>query len=97
VAMPHNRDSEGRFLPGASGNPGGRPRKLAELDPVLDEHRSPENVRAVLAKLRELALAGDIQAMRLYLDKVFPTLKRLEDEIDLTGAPDAVLQWLGGK
>src|SRR5262245_46927637 len=40
------------------GTSGGRPRKLVEIEAVVDEHRTPEKVREALDKLRELALEG---------------------------------------
>lgn len=42
---------------GASPNPGGRPRRLAEIEKMLDaEHRTVENMREVFARLKALAL-----------------------------------------
>lgn len=41
---------------GPSLNPGGRPKKLVEIEAVLDaEHRTVENMREVFAQLRALA------------------------------------------
>ena len=58
------------------------------LDLVVDEHRSPENVRAAICKAPDLAMAGELQAIRLYFDGVLPTLKRWEDEVDLLDVPE---------
>lgn len=44
------------FPPGNRANPGGRPKKLVEIEAVLDaEHRTVENMREVFAQLRALA------------------------------------------
>lgn len=54
------RGEAGRWLPGTSPNPGGRPKKLREIEEMLDaEHRTPENMRVVFARLKALAL-GEI-------------------------------------
>jgi hypothetical protein len=51
------RDGAGRWQPGVSPNPGGRPRKIVEIERMLDEqHRNVENMRRVFERLRELAL-----------------------------------------
>ena len=86
------RESNGRFPKGVSGNPGGRPRRAGEIEAVLDEHRIPEKMREVLSKLRELALAGEPGTMKLYLDRVMGPVRDLD--IDLSDAPDEVLAWM---
>ena len=51
------RGEKGKWLPGASPNPGGRPKALRDIEKMLDaEHRNPENMRAVFDRLRALAL-----------------------------------------
>jgi hypothetical protein len=64
---------------------------MREVWAVLDEHRTAENLRGVLAKLREVALTGEPRAMKHYLDRV---MGPVHEEIDLTGAPDEVVDWL---
>lgn len=61
-----DRDEIGRFLPGTSGNPNGRPPKDESLTEVLDvlgketEELSGQTRREVLAaKLWEMAIAED--------------------------------------
>lgn len=47
------------FPPGNRANPGGRPKKLVEIEAVLDaEHRTVENMRWVMSRLRLLACGG---------------------------------------
>ena len=51
------RDAKGRLLPGQTANPGGRPKKLREIEAMLDkEHRDPAKMREVFDRLRALAM-----------------------------------------
>lgn len=53
------RDPAGLFLPGTSPNPGGRPRKLREIEQLIDvEFRCYEEVRQGYLTLRALAFNG---------------------------------------
>lgn len=98
------------FKPGVSGNPGGKPKKLREIEAMLDaEHRTPENMRQVFARLRVLAMGETIEVQHkdgtiVVQLKAIPDFMRLylervmgpvkELEIDLSTAPDAALTWL---
>lgn len=75
------------FKPGESGNPTGRPKgiidKRTELSRLLQPH-----ARGLVTKAVDLALAGDIQALRLCLERLIPrardeTITLITDE-DLT-------------
>lgn len=51
------RDAKGRLLPGSVVNPGGRPKKLREIEKMLNtEHRNLPAMRETFARLRALAL-----------------------------------------
>jgi hypothetical protein len=65
---PDNRPGEekprkpGTFPPGVSGNPGGRPKALKEIERMLDEeHRNLENMRMVFDRLRTLATEDHVK------------------------------------
>lgn len=92
------REPDGRFPKGQSGNPGGRPRKLVALEQAIDEHRTPENLREVLSLLRKSALSGEAGAMKHYLDRILGPAKEVGYLItvdDVREAPAEVLDWLG--
>jgi hypothetical protein len=71
-----------RFKPGTSGNPGGRPRGLsaiahAQLEEAAaggDQTKAEEIVR----KLIDMAVGGNVQAMKLVLEREWPAPNRHE-------------------
>jgi len=85
TGAPDNRDAEGRFRPGVSGNPGGRPKGLRVLEEALEESRDADHVLAVVDQLRTLALEGDVQAARVYLDRMLgPVRQKVEEAGDFS-------------
>jgi hypothetical protein len=75
-ASPAPRDEHGRYLPGASGNPGGRPKGSVSLVTAIRhelERRQDSGqpgIEAVAARLVDLALDGDIRAVREIGDRL---------------------------
>ena len=67
---------KGRFVPGRSGNPAGRPRGLkgrTSLRSLLEASGAE-----LVEKCVTLALGGDVAALRLCLDRVLPSLRPVE-------------------
>ncbi|WP_414673640.1 DUF5681 domain-containing protein [Magnetofaba australis] len=64
---------QGRFPPGRSGNPKGRPPGSGKT--ALLRARLLEGCPEVVEMLIERAREGDVQAARIILDKVLPNLK----------------------
>lgn len=64
------RDERGRFKPGQSGNPKGRPAKAEELRRYMEG-----DAEEVAAKVIEAARNGDMQACRLVLERCVPAVK----------------------
>jgi hypothetical protein len=88
------RGPDGRFPKGVSGNPGGRPRRVVELEEAITgAHGAPE-VLGVLSKLRELAVAGDVPAAKAYLDRVVgpvrPDPPGVQDDLSQVPTEDLV-------
>ena len=74
--------SMGKFKPGQSGNPGGKAPGTKSRTTRLREsltHRLPD----ILDRLVEQAKAGDIQAIKLLLDRVMPTLRPIDSPVRL--------------
>lgn len=69
------RNQDGTFLPGASGNPAGKPKGTrSHLAKALDD-LAQADAAAVLQKVLGLAKNGDISAARLVLDRTWPMPK----------------------
>jgi hypothetical protein len=90
------RDQRGQFVAGnkcSKGNP--NIRRLGEIQTAIREASDPADVKAVLAMVRDKAIAGDIQAARVYLERVAgkPTEPRvpvaLPDDIGTAGGAAA--------
>lgn len=77
-----------RFKPGQSGNPNGRPKgasRIAELRQLLDP-----DAEALVNKAKELALAGDVTALRLCLERLVPVIKIKDEPIRIDGLDGAI-------
>lgn len=79
----------GRFAPGWKGGPGsGLSRRQYELRKELVEAQTPEYVRAVGKKLLKLALDGDVQAARVWLEYV---VGKPTQAVEISGPDGAAL------
>ncbi|GGA69114.1 hypothetical protein GCM10011521_04160 [Arenimonas soli] len=66
----------GKFVPGKSGNPAGRPKgSRNRLSVLRDSLVTATEAREVVAKLVESAKAGDTQAASILMDRLWPKLK----------------------
>jgi hypothetical protein len=65
----------GRFVKGQSGNPRGRPKGARNTTTVALETLLDGQAQALTQKAIDLALAGDITALRLCLDRILPVRK----------------------
>ena len=64
-----------QFQPGQSGNPNGRPKGSRNAATLALESLLDGEAEALTRKAVELALAGDIAALRLCLDRILPPRK----------------------
>ena len=76
------KPNKGKFLPGRSGNPRGRPKGIEDRRVALRallEPRAPQLVEKVVQK----ALKGDVGALRLCLDRLIPPVKARYETVSL--------------
>ena len=76
------------WKPGQSGNPKGRPPGTGEVAKMRAAITG--NVPAILESLTTAALAGDVQAARLLLERALPPVKPVEQSHPLS-LPDGTL------
>lgn len=98
-----------RFKPGESGNPGGRPKSIREVEAMLErEHRNVENMREIFDVVRTAARGVDEPVY--YKGEICGHVRKYDSgwmelylnrvlgpvrdvEIDLSDAPDEVVRW----
>jgi len=86
MAKPENRgpqQADTRFKPGQSGNPSGRPKGARHRTTVAIEALLEGEGEALTRKAIELAKAGDMQALRLCMDRLAPPLRDSPVAFDL--------------
>ena len=86
------------FAPGVSGNPKGRPRNAGQLGAL--RKRIEAQTPAIIDRLVESALSGDVQAASVLIGRVLPPLRAVQPIPSLTisnlaEAPRAILASLG--
>lgn len=64
-----------RFKPGQSGNPNGRPKGSRNMTTIALEALLDGQGQALTQKAIDLALTGDMTALRICLDRIFPPRK----------------------
>lgn len=77
------RDGNGHFKKGASGNLAGRPPGSRNRATLLMETLLEEGSERLTRKAIDLATAGDVQALRLCLERLLPARKDRLIELDL--------------
>ena len=72
-----------KFKPGVSGNPAGRPKgkqnRRTALRELLDSHAD-----SLVNKVVQLALDGDVAALRLCIERIIPPVKATDDTVTLS-------------
>ena len=67
-----SRSPQGRFVPGASGNPAGRPKGARSKAALRLEELLREEIDEIAAKVLELARSGEARILKACLDRLSP-------------------------
>jgi len=78
-----------QWKPGQSGNASGRPRGARHRSTELLERLMLEDARSIVGAVVTRALAGDITAAKLILDRLLPAPRDRHLSIDLPACADA--------
>lgn len=71
-----------KFTKGKSGNPSGRPKGIRDRRLAFREHLE-RHTQDLIAKVIKSALAGDMAAMRLCLERIAPPLRAKDEAVIL--------------
>ena len=77
------------FKKGKSGNPKGRPKKLPDIDELLDkvlgtDGKGKSEAEAILTALMAKAKKGDVRAAEVLLDRAYGKVKQtIESTVDI--------------
>lgn len=71
-----DRKNKGRWRPGESGNPKGKPAGSGKLQRLREN--IAEHVPAIIERLAAAARDGDVAAARLLLERALPSIKPIE-------------------
>lgn len=105
MAEKTGRKQSGRFRPGQSGNPDGRPKGARNKATLAVEALLEGEAEAIGRKAVELALGGDTTALRLCLERIAPPRKgrpvvlglpEIVTVADLAGAQAVVIAAMAG-
>ena len=72
------------FKKGKSGNPGGRPKGIADKRTALRDLLTPHAEKLVDMAV-SMALAGDTAALRICIDRLMPPIKAKDDAVAMPG------------
>ena len=98
-AVPKQRGTP--FKPGQSGNPAGKPKGTRNKTTLAMEAILEADAEAMTRKLVKMANAGDITAMRICMDRLYPArrdravtfdLPKIETAADLMKATQAIME-----
>jgi Family of unknown function (DUF5681) len=98
---PTGPKQDGRWRPGESGNPAGRPRGTKNKVTLAAEALLDGEAEAITRKAVELAKAGDLAAIRICMDRIIPArrdhhvtfeLPKIETSADAVKACSALLE-----
>ncbi len=92
IEKPENtgRKQDGTFKSGISGNPKGKPKGTRNKATQAALNLLDGESEAITRKAVELALKGDVTALRLCLDRIVPPLKSVSPKIEISSSANTL-------
>lgn len=90
-----NRDANGKFVKGESGNPSGRPKMEMPLTDLIDACITLDDWKDMIKKLKPRFIRGEIKVIELIMDRRFGKAIQFTDNKH-DGTLNVVIEW-GGK
>jgi hypothetical protein len=75
------RKSDGRFAPGNKGGPGRKPKARIVTANGFRAMIGNEGIEEIVKKTVDLALEGDLQAIKVILDRIFPVYSQTQADL----------------
>ncbi len=75
---PPARNRKGQFLPGVSGHTPGRTKGTRNKSTQMAAAMLEGGAEAIVRKVVELALGGDVTCLKLCLERIIPSLRQVE-------------------
>ncbi len=73
------RGPDGKFVKGASGNPGGRPKDSLSLTALIDAAVTATDWTTIIGIMRRKAIHGDLKATDMLFDRRFGKAQQFTD------------------
>ncbi len=80
----NRKRTDAKFQKGQSGNPKGRPKGLKDKRTKLRQLLQPK-AKKLVEKVINLALKGDMTAMRLCLERIIPPIRAKDEQVNIPG------------
>jgi len=84
------RKLDGTFKKGVSGNPAGKPRGARHKTTQAALNLLEGESEAITRKAIELALGGDVTALRLCLERIVPALKAVSPKMEIASSSNTL-------
>ena len=80
-----DRDVNGRFKPGISGNPEGKKKDSLSVSALIDEAVTPDDWKFIIQQLLKRAKRGDLKAIEMLMDRRFgKALQQIDGTVGVT-------------
>lgn len=91
--MDRLRNAKGQYIPGISGNPGGRTASDISITTLIDKAVNPEDWDFIFKNLLKMARRGNLKAIEILLDRRFGKAIQATEHTGKDGGPIVIVNW----